>query len=137
MALIVWDSSYSVNNREIDQQHQRWIEIYNTMHEALVGKNSQTLASVTADIVQAMHDYANYHFQFEEQYLDNINYPERVHHRRLHKDFDTLIYSYKRGIQTGEILLNSEIAKTLENWLVDHILVEDNKYSVFAAQQKK
>ena len=47
-----------------------------------------------------MQDYANYHFKFEEDYMRAIDYPEQVKHRRLHKDFDNLIFNYKRVMGT-------------------------------------
>ena len=96
-----------------------------------------------------MMDYAMYHFKFEEEYLYNMGYPGIVEHARTHKDFDTRIYQFFREFHDGntvlnseteqaplllrETVLNSELLKMIKNWLLDHILVEDKKYSLFSS----
>ena len=138
MALIIWDDSYSVNDAEIDQQHKKWIEILNNMNEALLAGDGQNLDSITTRTVQEMQDYTEYHFKFEEQYLAKLDYPGLIQHRRLHKDFDSYVYSLSRDIRSGELILNTTIIKTLKNWLLEHILKEDKKYAaLFALRQKK
>ena len=83
-----------------------------------------------------MQDYANYHFRQEEQYLQEIHYPDLVAHRRLHTDFDDQVYSYNRKIRSGELILNSEVISLLKNWLEHHILHEDQQYCAFAGHSQ-
>lgn len=128
MQKIRWDNSFSVNNTEIDNQHQKWIGIYNRMHEAMITGDYTTQQGL--EILKEMLEYARFHFSCEEEYMRKIDYPDIVNHRRIHKDFDTLIYSYYRDIQDGKIVLGSQITKLIKNWLLDHILIEDKKYSV-------
>ena len=42
MPKIEWDDSFSVNNIEIDDQHKKWIEIFNKMHESLMSGDTKT-----------------------------------------------------------------------------------------------
>ena len=136
MPKIQWDDSFSVNNDELDNQHKKWIEILNTLHDSLVAKDVTFTKNSGAEALEAMHEYALNHFSFEEEYMSKIDYPEVVAHRRIHKDFDTLIYSYNRDIREGNIVLNTEIIKLMENWLLDHILIEDKKFALFAEGKK-
>jgi hemerythrin-like metal-binding protein len=131
MSLIDWEESYSVNNEEIDNQHKTWIAIYNELHETLISGDIMEIYSVTAATLQKMLDYARYHFNFEEEYMRKINYPDLVNHRRMHKNFDTEIYNYYRAMQDGQFVLTTAIIKLIRNWLVDHILHEDKKYRLF------
>lgn len=131
MSLIDWEESYSVNNKEIDNQHKTWIALYNELHETLIRGDMQEINSVTAGTLQKMLDYARYHFSFEEEYMQKINYPDLVDHRRIHKNFDNEIYSYYRAMLDGQLVLNTTIIKLIRNWLVDHILHEDKKYRLF------
>jgi len=78
-----------------------------------------------------MYEYVLNHFSYEEEYMRKIKFPDIVRHRRIHKDFDNLIYSYNRDIREGKIVLNTAIIKLIKNWLVDHILNEDKKYAAF------
>ena len=88
-----------------------------------------TYSQSARDALEAMQLYAYEHFRFEEEYMQKIHYPNFVKHRRIHKDFDDLIYAYSRDLLEGKIVLNSEIIKIIRNWLVDHILNEDKKFA--------
>jgi len=135
MAQIIWDDSYSVNNESIDTQHQEWIAIYNKLDQDLLTGGCGGLAAA-ADALQAMQDYANYHFRLEEQYMKEINYPDLVAHKRLHTDFDDQLYGYGRQLRSGQLVLRSELLSILKDWLLQHIIHEDRKYCTFASQSQ-
>ncbi len=131
MSRIEWEDAFSTNNPEIDAQHKKWIGIYNDLHETLLHGNIEQLSSITLETLQAMQDYANFNFQYEEEYMKSIDYPNIVEHKRLHKDFDTQIYELNRNVREGKTVLNTEIIKIIREWLVDHILQADKKYSEY------
>lgn len=132
MAHIIWDESYSVGNQELDEQHKRWIDIHNRLHDELLTGSVDSLKAVTTATLREMHRYVNHHFSCEERYMLQIGFPEAREHWRLHKDFDNLIYSMLREIEDGDMpVLNSELVKIMQNWLVNHILVEDRKFTDF------
>lgn len=130
MSIIEWDDSYSVNNDEIDKQHKEWIDIYNKMHDSMMSRESSI--DQTTEILQAMSNYAQNHFNYEEEYMREINFPDIVEHRRSHKDFESLIYSYSRDIEAGKMVLNTKVIKLIRNWLMEHITVEDKKYAGYS-----
>jgi hemerythrin-like metal-binding protein len=134
MSQIIWDDSFSVNNYEIDLQHKKWIEIYNTMDIKMSKKGAQR--SDVLEALKDMGDYARYHFSFEEEYMRNINYPDFIEHRRIHKIFDNLIYNYYRKVLEGEVILGSEIINILKEWLLNHILKEDKQYALHFKTEK-
>jgi hemerythrin-like metal-binding protein len=136
MAQIIWNDSYSVNNDIIDAQHKEWIAIYNKLDHDLLTGGCGDVATAAADALQAMQDYANYHFREEEQYLRKINYPALVAHKRLHTDFDDQLYGYGRQLRNGELVLSSELLAILKNWLQQHILHEDQNYCAFISQSQ-
>jgi hemerythrin len=131
MSRIEWNDALSVKNNEIDGQHKKWIEIHNRLHDVLTSGNIDKIDKVGIETLQAMQEYVRYHFTFEEDYMKRINYPGLVEHRRLHKNFDTQIYTYTREMREGQVVLNSRIMKVLKNWLLEHILQEDQKYCQF------
>lgn len=137
MSRIEWDDSFSTNNAEIDAQHKKWIGIYNDLHETLMGGNITELMDVTAKTLKAIQDYANYHFTFEEEFMKSINYPHIVEHKRLHTNFDSQIYDLNRDVREGRVVLNTQLIKTMKNWIVDHILVADKKYVEYYSSMNK
>jgi hemerythrin len=134
MAEIIWNDSYSVNNAVIDAQHKEWIAIYNKLDRILLQGSNDEVSTAAADALQAMQDYANYHFRQEEQYLQEIHYPDLVAHKRLHTDFDDQLYGYNKNLRNGKLVLNSEVIAILKKWLQHHILYEDQKYCAFLAR---
>lgn len=133
--LIEWNESFSVNNTELDEQNKQWINIHNELHERLMDSQQNDTRSMMSDALRAMLDYAKYHFPAEEGYMDKIGYTESAMHMRLHKDFDNKLYQYNRDMLDGEAVLSTTIMKELENWVMNHILVEDRKYCLFAAER--
>lgn len=134
MPCIDWESSFSVNNDEIDKQHKTWIGIFNNLHNALTGDGEEDLEVVAKESLQAMLDYTKYHFKYEEGYMRKIGYPDRVKHMRMHKDFDVLVYQCNRDSLVSKPVLNTKIIKMIRTWILDHILVEDKKYVPYIAE---
>jgi len=126
-----WDETYSVGNDVIDEQHRKWIELYNRLDEMMRGPDQADLAAARDEILQEMSDYVDYHFKFEEDYMRSIGFPEVDKHWRMHKDFANSIYSLCRDREEGKIILNTEIIETIRNWLVHHIIKEDIKITNF------
>lgn len=127
MGLIQWTEKFSVGNKEIDDQHKKWIEIYNTAHEKMMSSDETLFRSSGVDALAEMKAYSEYHFSFEENLMESIGFDQLDSHKLLHNVFrekiDKIILDTHQGIH----VLNSEIIKTVENWLVNHILTEDQK----------
>jgi len=132
MSQITWDDSYSVGNDAIDSQHKEWVAIYNRLDHAILHGSPGDLDKAREGILQAMMEYASYHFRQEEQYMREMGYPDIVAHKRVHTDFDDQLYQYHRMVRNGELVLNSELITIIKNWLLNHILKVDMKYKAFA-----
>ena len=57
-----WDDSLSVQIPEIDNQHQKLIEIINSLYDAFM---NQALSERVNEIIKDLTDYAGYHFTTE------------------------------------------------------------------------
>ena len=124
---IEWDELFSVNNEEIDDQHRKWIAIINDLHDRMM-KGDISL-STTLNAMKSMKEYVKYHFEYEEEYMREINYPGMAEHISIHARFYVLINQYYNDIKSGKMVLNREIMSILTNWLKDHILRVDKKYA--------
>ncbi len=127
MTPIRWKDSYSVNHPEIDAQHQEWISIFNKLHSTLLYGHPFHADSTCRQVLNEMVNYTQYHFRHEEDYLRSICYPEIVGHCRLHKNFINLICRHN---QNEQVLIEKSL-EVIKKWLLNHILVEDIKYSDF------
>lgn len=135
MPTIEWNETFSVHHTEIDDQHKRWIAIFNELHQTLLQGKPEELPVAGRKALRAMMDYAETHFTFEEDYMKEIGYSEIAAHASLHRDFRNRIYAYLRQMEDGSgLILNTEIIAIIKDWLLKHILVEDQKYAQFSSR---
>ena len=126
MSKIEWDDSFSVGVVEIDEQHRRWIEIINKLHDSIMDK---TVSVKNSDrILCEMIDYANFHFIFEEDHMKKVGYQDLKKHRQQHEFFNKNLAAKLQEERAGGLVMNTELMKILMNWLREHILEEDMKY---------
>ena len=128
MPLIEWTEAFSVGDETIDNQHKEWIAIYNKAHERMMGPDGNDFRKTGIEALEAMEEYGRYHFKYEEEYQERIGFHDRDRHRNIHEAFMKRLDQFRLDIHRGKHVLNSEIIKTIENWLKDHILNEDQKF---------
>ena len=129
MSKLEWQETYSIGIEAIDQQHRKWIDIINSLHDSLI--KGEKVSEITLEILDEMIDYCNYHFSFEEEYMERIGYPGFGVHKRIHGDFLNDLRQYRADEKSGNFVLNTRLMKTLMNWLTDHIMTEDKKIQSF------
>ena len=128
MVLLNWDNKYSVQVKEIDEQHKSWINLINYMHEAMkAGKGKDVLG----DILDEVLNYTVYHFSSEEKLFNKYNFPDAAAHKKLHDDFVKEFKKLKQDFDKGSTLLSIDVMQRLKNWLTNHILSTDKQYSAF------
>lgn len=128
MALLDWESNYSVKINKIDEQHKAWISLINYMHEAMKsGKGKDVLGDILDEVV----NYTIYHFSSEEKLFDKYNYPEKTQHKKLHDDFVEKFKKIKKDYDNGSSVLTIDVMTSLKEWLTNHILKVDKQYSDF------
>lgn len=128
MALMTWDDKFSVNVKEIDNQHKRLVEMLNELHSAMsVGKGKDALGKV----LQSLIDYAASHFATEEKYMTKFNFPGYAQHKTEHDKFVKQVLDFQAGFNSGKLALSTEVLQFLKDWLVKHIQGTDKKYGPF------
>lgn len=101
MALIQWNSNFSVNISEIDKQHQHVVSIVNDLNDAMksgLGKEA------TAGIIERLFAYAGEHFRTEEMYFDRFGYPQSKTHKAEHAYFVARMREFKKILNAGGLL---------------------------------
>lgn len=67
-----WDQKYSINNEKIDEQHKKLFELTFKVEEI---SNRPIYQVELKKIVADFFHYIKIHFQDEENYMAEINYP--------------------------------------------------------------
>lgn len=132
MAFLEWNEKYSVNVGRFDGAHQRLIDIINRLHDAMsAGKGSSILNPLLAEL----REYTETHFREEEELMGRHQYPELEQHRELHRVFERKLVEFEMKLAEGRVMISLEVMSFLRDWLVEHILRIDKKYSNFFAEK--
>lgn len=126
MTPIQWDDSFSVNIKEIDDQHRLLVNMINDLCSAMeAGKEKELLE----DLIKRLSSYALVHFGREEHYFDQFKYPDADSHKHEHNHFETKIAEFEQDFKKGRGTVYMDILNYLSNWLVGHIKRSDRKYA--------
>ncbi|MBP8629351.1 MAG: hemerythrin family protein [Negativicutes bacterium] len=129
--MIRWQDKYALGVVEIDEQHRKLFEIAGEI-EALL--NDEFITDKYDDIVAILgelKDYTIQHFKDEEEFMLSNKFPMFLTHKMMHNDFVEKIESIDLSkVDNEQNLYLKEILNFVGEWLVEHILVEDAKYSI-------
>ena len=128
MPFIEWDEKFSVNVKEIDDQHKGLFQIINDLNDAVSAGKAQDSIEAT---VHKMIEYAKVHFRTEEKYMIKYNYKDYAEHKVEHDKFSLKVLEMNSRLKAEVYVMSSEITRFLKDWLTNHILVTDKKYGPY------
>ncbi|PIE83734.1 MAG: hemerythrin [Candidatus Contendobacter odensis] len=128
-----WKEFYSLNMPDIDEQHKKLFELVNQLWDAIACKRSP---EIQLKAIEELELYTDYHFRLEEDFMREIGYPEFDAHYAMHQQFIKKIAdSRKEMISEGNLPI--DLLSFFNNWLANHILIEDKKYVRFFSDKVK
>ena len=126
MALVTWDTSYSVKVKSCDAEHQKLFDLINQLHEAMKLRMGQT---IVAETVNELEKYTQTHFRAEEALMQRAQYPKLDEHRFQHQKFVTQVKQFKNDLDAGNLGSSIAVLTFLKDWLAEHIKQTDKMYS--------
>jgi len=128
MPLLAWKEAYSVNVKEIDDQHKKLIAMINELNDAMAaGKAKEVLGEILARLVS----YTASHFANEEKLMQTNGYEGFQDHKAKHEKMTVKVLDLQSQYQQGKAAMTIEVMNFLKNWLDKHILGTDMQYSAF------
>jgi hemerythrin-like metal-binding protein len=125
MPFAIWDDSYSVKVRRLDDEHQQLFSIINQLHEGMkAGRGKDVLQSVLDQLLR----YTEQHFADEEALMQLGGYPWLNAHITLHQGFINKIKGFSKDFRSGAVSISVEMLEFLRNWLAEHIIGSDHQY---------
>ncbi|HPT28171.1 MAG TPA: bacteriohemerythrin [Bryobacteraceae bacterium] len=128
MAFIEWKPAYSVQVEDLDRQHQRLVELINSLHDAMkIGAPRQALERIVSDLVA----YTRFHFQTEERLMQFHGFPLLSEHLREHESLTTTVVRFQEDLHAGRVAVSIPLMQFLKSWLTGHILGSDVQYAPY------
>jgi len=117
-------AQYSVQNAEIDREHQEWFALINGVHKALLnGAGKGILRTVLAETTQ----YTFGHFAHEEELMCEINYPGRQQHILEHQELVNCAREFADRFESGQNATTLEYLVFLADWVKEHTTTTDRE----------
>lgn len=132
--LVNWKESYSVNSKEIDQQHKKLIDLINVLYDAFIRKEDKDKLDY---IISELNDYAIVHFSAEEKYFTENGFTHSEEHVNEHKKFLKEVEMFRNEYYYNSISLTPKIMTFLRDWLTNHIREMDQEYKSFIENKKQ
>lgn len=131
MTFLSWSEELSVNIDSMDNQHKKLIELISDFYENI---KKRSIDENISKLIKGMKDYTLIHFTTEEKYMKKYNYPEYQSHKNEHEKFVAKVNEIEKKFNSGKMVLTFEITNFLKEWVTNHILEVDKKYSDFFIQ---
>jgi len=128
MALFEWRDKYSVQITKFDNAHKKIIDLMNEIHDII--KLKKDYASLEK-VIGELYDYTKTHFNDEIDLMKFYEYPEIENHKKEHDSFIAELDNIKAKLGEHANLLNVQLLYILKDWLINHIMKADMKYSDF------
>ena len=128
MAFINWSDELSVGVPSIDEEHKKLIGLINDFYRDIYEKSPR---EKIVETVRGLKDYTAYHFGTEEGHMSRLAYPSYKPHKTEHDLFVKTVNDFQRKLDDGKFVVTVEITNFIKDWIKNHILGTDKKYSGF------
>lgn len=132
--IVPWNASFETGIAVIDEQHRKLVSLLNELaHQYVYGPEMGEIER----ILDALIDYAGYHFDTEEALWSEIlsGDPWLEGHLKTHRGFVDKVRAMHSAIKAdnkGRAL--DDLLSFLTGWLAHHILYEDKRFSLVFLQ---
>jgi hemerythrin-like metal-binding protein len=118
-----WSDLFETGLAEVDAQHQRLVELVNALGDEITGARAEHIDRVLGDLAQ----YTVYHFACEEALMQAAGLDARhvAAHCATHQRFVAQVTHWMQTREAAGQLSAAQLLDYLANWLVFHILGED------------
>lgn len=127
MLIFEWNPLlHSVKVELFDNQHRKIIDLLNVFHQHLIeGRGKKNINTVIDELEQ----YAVEHFNDEESVMRQHDFMYYEEHSKEHDFFKSKLADFRAQLYepNSEVTINTYVF--LKNWLINHILNTDKKYS--------
>lgn len=123
MKTFQWNPLFETGLEEVDAQHRHLVELVNDLSERIDSGEAEHIDAT----LNALAEYTVYHFGCEEALMvaNHVAAGHAERHRETHRRFVAQVTEWMRTRQAHGQLSPSQLLDYLANWLIFHILGDD------------
>lgn len=123
---VVWNDSYSVKVRRLDEHHKRILRLVNELYGKFYdGVQPGDLRQALSQLVA----YTQTHFEYEQRLMHLAGYKDIEAHTAKHARMTAKTADLYARFDKDTESLSREVFDFLKEWWSGHIAAEDSKYA--------
>jgi hemerythrin len=134
--IIAWSEILATGIEIIDEQHKQLVNLTNELFRACM-RGGETLDAVFKETMSRMVEYVKFHFTFEQQMLQRVNYPDFVNHKKEHDTLIKTVLETTKDYGGGKRFVPNNFVRYLKDWIVSHIGHNDKMYAAYIMEQMR
>ncbi len=132
MTELNWKPSYSVGVKQLDQQHERLLQLINEFSSENPDHSIKRCFVSLNEII----NYAQLHFASEEALLQQYNYEGLISHQKEHEAFMDTIFELNQKMADSGVDIFPDLVMFLKDWYISHVLGTDKGYKGLFGTEK-
>ncbi len=138
MEKVVWDDRFKIGVEMVDRAHAKLFRIVSKLLD--ISQDASTNQAAYIEGIKYLEAYSMTHFSEEEAYMRSIRYKGYAEHKRIHDNFrNKTLISLKKDLEASGYSMTAvqRFVGTMNRWLSEHIMLEDQAIVGKAVRQKK
>ena len=128
---IRWSEALAVGASALDADHQHLFALTNEVLAAMLEGRGPSMVKAA---ITELEEYTRQHFSREEALLVETGYPEAEAHRAMHGHLLAQLQEIRGLVDARQA---ERVARFLQAWILDHILVADMDYARFLRKRAR
>lgn len=122
-----WKEEYAIGIPQIDTQHKGLFRAVTRISNIIDEDDHMRDQRACEEALRFLKSYTLTHFEEEEAFMLSFDYPDYAAHKRLHDAFRDTILSNEQKLLNASLSRQAvlEFVDLLTNWLINHILYQD------------
>ena len=134
MKKIAWSAEYETGIKKIDEQHKSIVDLINRLIDYCeTGKKDP---GTLHNILHTLASYTTEHLDYEEDVLENAQYPDLVDHAGKHEEYLEKISEILFEASLEDDSVSETALEFLADWWDRHILIEDMQFRDFLLDKR-
>ncbi|THB70893.1 MAG: hypothetical protein D6B25_19570 [Desulfobulbaceae bacterium] len=131
-----WKDEYKIGISAVDAQHKRLFQLIGELQAAI---HDGLRSSHIVSLLDSLDQYKTRHFNLEEQYMNESDYPGLAEQREAHAAFTAKFQELKSVYQDKGMSpqLVNDIKSELIGWVQDHVTGLDREFGQYYQDWKK
>jgi hemerythrin len=125
MQFLEWNETYNIGIKEIDNQHRGLFDLISKLSTT---QRYETSGQYFLATLNKLVEYARIHFDTEERYMREAQYPKFIEHQKEHSLFFPEVEKLMKDLEQKRPDIQHKILDFLKDWYMSHILGTDRDY---------